>query len=120
MLNKVYLLLSGLGITANYTGFFYAAQAVCLCASDMEYLLLVTKRLYPEVANCYSTSAKSVERNIRTVVDIAWECNPDFLMHLAQRNLQTKPTVTEFLAILTTSLLVAESNQQTSVIQAHA
>ncbi len=118
MANKVYLLLSGLGITANYTGFFYAAHATCLCASDMEYLLLVTKRLYPEVAAYYSTSAKSVERNIRTVIDIAWECNPKLLMHLAKRELRSKPTVTEFLAILTTALLFSENGQQLAQVTA--
>lgn len=105
MLMKAYSLLSRLGITANYTGFFYTAYAVCLSVTDMENLLVVTKRLYPDVAKRYNTSAANIERNIRTVVDIAWNYNPDLLMALAKRTLYAKPTAAEFLAILTTALL---------------
>ena len=43
----VYDLLYRLGITANYTGFFHSAYAVCLVLEQPERLLLVTKWLYP-------------------------------------------------------------------------
>ena len=43
-------LLHQLGITENYKGFRYAAYAASLCALDQDRLLLVTKRLYPEIA----------------------------------------------------------------------
>ena len=112
MLNKIYFLLCNLGITANYSGFFYTAYAVSLALSDLETLLLVTKCLYPEIARHYHTSAKNVERNIRTVVGIAWDNNPQLLTRLAGRTLSAKPTATEFLAILTTALLCSETEQE--------
>lgn len=105
MLNRIYSLLASLGITANYVGFFYAAHALELAVSDMENLLLVTKRIYPEIAKYHHTSAKNVERNIRTVINVAWDSNPGLLEELAKRPLPAKPTATEFLAILSAALL---------------
>ena len=49
-LTQIYDLLYSLGITANYSGFFYTSYAVCLAARQPERLLLVTKWLYPEAA----------------------------------------------------------------------
>lgn len=108
MLNRIYSLLLNLGITANYAGFFYASRAVSMASSDMESLLLVTKRLYPEIAKHYHTSSKNVERNIRTVINIAWDNNPQLLSSLAKGSLPNKPTTSEFIAILTMSLFCNE------------
>ena len=109
MTNKIYGLLSSLGITANYAGFFYVADAVSMAFSDTGNLLLVTKRLYPQIAKRYNTSAKNVERNIRTIINVAWENNPQLLVDLAQNPLPCKPTPSEVIAILTISLLHSES-----------
>ena len=79
----VYDLLYRLGITANYTGFFHSAYAVCLVLEQPERLLLVTKWLYPEVARHYATTPGRVERNIRTAAAAAWERNPQLLSELA-------------------------------------
>ncbi|MCE2603975.1 sporulation initiation factor Spo0A C-terminal domain-containing protein, partial [Pseudomonas aeruginosa] len=67
MITKIRELLCCLGITANYTGFYYTSYAVYLAMEDMECLSLVTKYLYPEVAKHYHTTPACVERNIRTV-----------------------------------------------------
>lgn len=56
--------LQGVGITANYSGFFYTSYAVYLAARQPERLLLVTKWLYPEVAEQYHKAWKNVERGI--------------------------------------------------------
>jgi len=108
MRNKIYALLSSLGITANYTGFFYITDALLLSVSDTDHLLLVTKRLYPDLAKRYHTSAKNIERSIRTAINIAWNNNPELLMQIAKNKLPSKPTATEFLAILTVSLITSE------------
>ena len=50
-----YHLLYRLGATANYTGFSYLVRALQLCAEEPERLLLVTKWLYPDVANTERT-----------------------------------------------------------------
>lgn len=105
MQKKINTLLTNLGITSNYNGFYYIAQAILLTSSGMENLLLITKRLYPHIARLHNTSSKNVERNIRHAVEVAWRTNPQMLSDLAGRPLTYKPTSGEFLAILTNSIL---------------
>lgn len=90
-----------LGVTANYAGFYYVSYAVYLAIQKPERLLKVTKRLYPEVAEHYGTTWLCVERNIRTVLDIAWQNNRPLLEELAKSHLSYRPTAAAFLAILT-------------------
>lgn len=101
---RVYDLLYRLGITSRYTGFFYTSFAVYLAAQEPECLLLVTKRLYPEVARRYNTNWRCVERNIRTVSELAWRENRAILEDMARRSLPRRPSATEFLAILIADL----------------
>lgn len=103
-LAEAYGLLYRLGVTANYTGFFYTAYAAALCVEDPKRLLLVTQWLYPEVAKQYHTQWKTVERNIRLVGDIIWRENRPFLERLACRPLEQKPRNAQLLAILAASL----------------
>ena len=97
---RIYDILYRLGITSRYTGFFYTSFAVYLAAQEPECLLLVTKRLYPEVARRYNTNWRCVERNIRTVCELAWRGNRAILEEMAWRLLPRRPSATEFLAIL--------------------
>ncbi len=73
-----------------------------ISVQNPQYLLLVTKWLYPEVAKHYGTTWKCVERDIRTAVNVAWRTNPELLGELAQRILPCKPKPSQFLAILVT------------------
>lgn len=101
-------LLRRLGLTANYTGFFYTAYAIQLCAEKQERLLLVTKCIYPAVAKRYQTSWKAVERNIRTAGNIIWKQNRPLLEELAHNPLAQKPCTTQLLAILTYAILLKQ------------
>ena len=98
---KAFHLLHRLGITANYGGYFYTAYAVCLAEQQPDRLLLVTKWLYPDIARQYATTWQCVERNIRTVITLAWERNPQLLAVLAGYPLKHKPSVGEFVSFLT-------------------
>ncbi|MCI8631282.1 MAG: sporulation protein [Firmicutes bacterium] len=93
-------LLYRMGVTAKYIGFFHTACAVELAMEDPERLLLVTKWLYPDVAERYDTSWKSVERNIRTAANVAWQANPELLSEYAGFTLSERPCNSQFLAIL--------------------
>lgn len=106
MQTEVYDLLSRLGVTANYTGFYHTACAVSLCMERPDRLLLVTKWLYPEVAKQYRTSWKAVERNIRTVGEIIWRENRPLLEQLACHALPQKPCSAQLLAILSQARLL--------------
>lgn len=97
-------LLHCLGVTANYKGYYYAAYAARLCAGRPELLLLITKWLYPEVAEQYGTTWKAVERNIRTVASVAWKQNPELLSQLAGYPLVRRPQPGRFLSILAVAL----------------
>ena len=103
---EIYELLYRLGVTANYTGFFYTAYAVQLCAEHPDRLMLVTKWVYPDVAKRYRTNWKAVERNIRTAGNVIWEEGRSHLEQLAGRILEHKPCNAQLLAILSYSLLL--------------
>lgn len=108
-LTEIYDLLCHLGVTANYTGFFYTAYATQLCVKQQERLSMVTKWIYPDVAKRYQTNWKAVERDIRTVGSVIWNSNRPLLEDLARKPLIQKPCTTQLLAILSTSLLISRS-----------
>ena len=103
-MTEVCTLLIRLGVTINYTGFFYTACAVSLCVEEPERLLRMTGYLYPEVARRFGTNWKAVERNIRTVGTVIWRENRELLERLARRPLKRKPCTAQLLAILAASL----------------
>ena len=95
-------LVRSLGIGGNYQGYRYLLYALSLCLQNEDYLLSVSKLLYPEIAHTYQTSASSVERNLRTVVSVCWERgNRPLLESISLCPLSSKPTIGEFLDILT-------------------
>lgn len=102
---EIYTLLMRLGVSANYAGFRQTAYAIYLAVQDPDRLMLVSKWLYPEVAKHYETTWKAVERNIRTVVTVAWEKSPGLLSVFAGHLLTEKPRPAQFIAILVTYLL---------------
>ena len=95
-----YTRLHGLGIGGNYGGYYQTAYAVTLVFKEPDRLLLVTKWLYPEIAKHFGTTWQCVERNIRTVVNLAWRRNRTQLEALAGYPLEKKPSVGQFIAIL--------------------
>ena len=96
-------ILNHLGITSNYIGFRQVLFAVALVQHDPNLLFLVTKELYPAVAKEYGTTWKAVERNIRSVISMAWTRNPDLIRSLAGYHMDTKPKAAQFIAILADS-----------------
>ena len=92
-------LLHRLGVTANYKGYSYTAYALALCTEQPDMLLLVTKCLYPAVAKRYQTTWKAVERDIRTVIGVAWARNPLLLGQIADCPLEERPRCAQFLAM---------------------
>lgn len=101
-MEKVQLLVRSLGISATYRGYRYLIYAVILCLEDEDYLLGISKLLYPMVAKKYQASTCSVERDLRTVINVCWERgNKGLLKEISLYPLLTKPTAGEFLDILT-------------------
>lgn len=90
-----------LGITSNYTGYYFVIHAVELAAADPAHLILVTKDLYPTIAAHFSTTASRVERNLRHIADLAWRTNPQLLQSMAGHPLAQRPCASRFIAIVT-------------------
>lgn len=101
-------LLLQLGATPNYTGFRYCVDAVCLTLEDDQRLLLITKQIYLEIAVRYHTTGMAVERNIRTIIDVVWKTNPSLLQQLAGCPLSSRPCPGQFIAYLSSWLLLPE------------
>lgn len=93
-------ILCRLGITGNYVGFGYTAYAVMLANEDPDRLQLITKWLYPDVAEHFNTNTDNVRKAIDKICSIAWERNPDLLSEMAGFKLKKKPGTCQFLAIL--------------------
>ena len=53
METEIYFLLHSLGIGAKYRGFRYLAYGIALCMEDEDYLLRVSKTLYPKIAQTF-------------------------------------------------------------------
>ena len=102
---EVERLVRSLGIGATYRGYSYLNYGIQLCLKDENYLLAISKALYPEIAKAYGATSSSVERDIRTVIKVCWERgNRNLLQELAFHPLEYRPTAGEFLDILVASI----------------
>lgn len=104
-------LLYSLGITERYAGFVHLSYALHLTVRQPEQLAYITKDLYPTVARRYHTNWRSVERNIRTVIDVAWGLHPDRLSRYAGYRMAKRPCASQFMSILTSHLRDLEGSQ---------
>ena len=85
--------LCGLGLLPSSVCYFYMAEALRLSLREPDRLLLVTKHVYPDVARCFDTNWKCVERGLRRATNVAWNTAPEKLSELAHRHLTEKPSV---------------------------
>ena len=108
---EIYDLLYQLGAVADHCGFFYTSLSVWLAVREPERMELITKWLYLDVARHYRTTWKAVEVGIRGVVNIVWEKNPGLLSEWAGCELTSRPSVSQFIAILASRM--EERNAQT-------
>lgn len=84
-------------------------SALAHLKTNPEDLLLITKSLYPKVAKKHETSVQAVERNLRTVVTVAWKSNPALLQEMAGYPMSGRPSVSKFLGIVLSSQGMWES-----------
>ena len=98
-------LLYYLGVTANYVGYSYLGDAICLCVREPERMQQVTKLVYMEIAHERKTTWKAVERGIRAVGIMIWEGKRPLLEQLTGQTLFQRPCSAQLIAILATCLL---------------
>ena len=99
-----------IGIPPHIKGYQYLRAAIKLCIADTEIISSITKRLYPDVAKQFDTTASKVERAIRHAIEVCWNRGKiDNINNLFGSKIFTKndrPTNGEFIALLADKLLL--------------
>lgn len=93
-----------LGVPPHYKGYAYLREAVTMVVEEPGFLAMVTKALYPSVAERFSTSPHKVERAIRSAIEATWTrgnlaCIHELFAHTVDVN-KGKPTNSSFIARL--------------------
>jgi two-component system response regulator (stage 0 sporulation protein A) len=93
-----------IGIPAHIKGYLYLREAIHMVYHQVELLGLVTKQLYPAVAQKYKTTPSRVERAIRHAIEVAWtrgnlEAIERVFGHTINQE-RGKPTNSEFIAMI--------------------
>ena len=101
-------LLLEIGIPAHIKGYQYIREGIMLSFYDKNMLHYITKCLYPTIAKKYKTTSSSVERTIRHAIEVAFRRgNRQVLEEILSNTIcskKTKPTNSEFIALLTDKL----------------
>lgn len=59
-------------VTKNYTGYIFILEAIKMALEKSTFTRCVSKEIYPAIAARFKVSPASVERNIRTAIQSAW------------------------------------------------
>lgn len=98
------------GIPAHIKGYHFLRDAIKLAIDNPEIINSITKKLYPEVAEHFNTSASKVERAIRHAIEVAWNRgkieNINTLFGVRVYSHNEKPTNGEFIALVADKMLL--------------
>lgn len=98
------------GIPAHIKGYQFLREAIKMAIENPDIINSITKRLYPEVADRFGTTASKVERAIRHAIEVAWNKgkieNINHLFGIKVYTSNDKPTNGEFIALVADKLIV--------------
>ena len=101
-------ILKQVGIPAHLKGYMYLRTAILMVYSDIELLGQITKRLYPNIARQYSTTASRVEKAIRHAIEVSWNRGDwDLMEEIFGHSVdidKAKPTNSEFIVTVADKL----------------
>ena len=101
---RVSEILHTMGVPAHIKGYLFLRQSIIMVIKDAEVISLVTKRLYPDIAELNNTTASRVERAIRHAIEVAWDRGNVEIMNeyfgYTINNMRGKPTNSEFIAMI--------------------
>ncbi len=98
-----------IGVPPHIRGYQYLRTGIKIAVGEPAIINTVTKRLYPEIAKAYDTSASKVERAIRHAIFVTWNrgaTDPTKKLNGITIASQQKPTNSEFIALIADRLLV--------------
>lgn len=101
---KVSELLHNLGIPSHVRGYKYIREGVMILYTSNNLVTMITKDIYPEIAERFETTSSRVERAIRHAIEISWIRGDLKLMDELFGNSidveRSKPTNSEFLTTI--------------------
>lgn len=107
---KISYIFMTVGIPAHIKGYKFLREAIKMSINDPNIINSITKRLYPEIAEKYETSASKVERAIRHAIEVAWNRgkieNINSLFGVSVYSANEKPTNGEFIALVADKMLL--------------
>lgn len=99
-----------IGIPAHIKGYQFLREAVKLAIEEPEIIGSITKKLYPTIAERFSTSSSKVERGMRHAIEVAWNRgkieNINNLFGLKIYSSNEKPTNGELIALIADKMLM--------------
>ena len=98
------------GIPAHIKGYQFLREAIKMAIETPEIINSITKKLYPAIAERFSTSASKVERAIRHAIEVAWNRgkieNINAIFGLKVYTSNEKPTNGEFIALVADKMIL--------------
>lgn len=96
------------GVPVHIKGYQYLREAIMLVVNDIDVINQITKQLYPEIAEKFSTTPSRVERAIRHAIEVAWgrgqqEAVENIFGYTISAS-KGKPTNSEFIAMIADKL----------------
>ena len=101
---KIMEILLSIGISANLNGYHFLKDSIKMVIDDPTYLSSITKKMYPAVADRWSTTTSKVERSIRHALTVSY--NKGKMIYLNNLfgvdilDINDRPTNAEFVALL--------------------
>ena len=94
-----------IGIPVNLVGYVQLRKSILYCVENSLYQINLSQDVYQYVAECFMTTPKRVERNIRTAIEAAWSRGNMEAQHRYFGNTVSlsngRPTNKEFIANIT-------------------
>ena len=88
-----------MGISLKMKGYYFLRTAAACAIETPDLIYNITAELYDKVAEIHNTSRPNVERNIRTVIDNAYERTPEILLEFFPYTMG-KPTNSDVIALI--------------------
>jgi len=96
------------GVPAHIKGYQYLREAIMMVVNDIDVINQITKSLYPQIAQRFTTTPSRVERAIRHAIEVAWgRGEPTVMENIFGYTISAakgKPTNSEFIAMIADKL----------------
>ena len=104
-------LLHDLGMPCHIKGYHYLREGISVVCNHPDINGLITKDLYPYIANMYDTTSQGVERAMRRAIEVCWNRGDyDLIEKIFGQSIdynRSKPTNSEFISMVAEEILTS-------------